>query len=156
MRILMIAAAGLVAVAAPAAAQYDDVRADDIKLTRDVIRSDREKIVRAAMKLDSAEAARFWPVYREYRVEQEKNSDRSWKALTQFADNYETMDEATSKMVIDEFLSAREGQAKLARKWHGKFAKAIGEKKALRYYQIESKLDQAIQGEIVQQIPLAR
>ena len=44
----------------------------------------------------------------------------------------------------------------VAKKWRGKFVKAIGEKKTLRFYQIESKLDQAIQGEVLQAIPLAR
>ena len=57
--------------------------------------------------------------------------------------------------MLDDWLGAREEQAKLAKKWRGKFTKTIGEKKTLRFYQIEAKLDQIIQGEILQAVPLA-
>lgn len=157
MRVLILASALMtVSLAAPLAAQQPASVQDEIKLTRAEIQKDRQAIVKAALPLDAAEAAKFWPVYAEYKAEQEKIGDRSWKALTAFGENYDKLGEETSKTVLDDWLGARESQAKLARKWRGKFAKAIGEKKTLRFYQIEGKLDQAIQGEILQQIPLAK
>jgi len=102
-----------------------------------------------------AQAAKFWPLYTEYKTEQEAIGNRSWKALTSFAENYDKLGEETSKAVLDDWLGAREEQAKLAKKWRGKFTKTIGEKKTLRFYQIEAKLDQIIQGEILQAVPLA-
>lgn len=157
MRVLALVGA-LVTVAlttAPLAAQNPEAQAE-FKLTRAEIQRDRQAIVRAALKLDSVQSATFWPVYTEYKTEQEKSSDRAFKALSDFATNYDKLDDVNAKPVLDNWLGAREDQAKLARKWRSKFSKAIGEKKTLRFYQIESKLDQAIQGELIQQIPLAK
>jgi len=154
--VVMSAFVAMSLAAVPLAAQQPTSVQQEIKLTRAEIRRDRQAIVKAAMPLDSVESAKFWPVYEEYKSEQEKIGDRSWQALTGFAKNYDGLGDATSKTVLDDWLGAREDQAKLAKKWRGKFVKAIGEKKTLRFYQIESKLDQAIQGEILQAIPLAR
>jgi hypothetical protein len=157
MRVLILASALMtMSLAVPLAAQQPATVQDEIKLTRAGIQKDRQVIVKTALPLDNAEAAKFWPIYSEYKAEQEKIADRSWKALTAFGENYDKLGDETSKSVLDEWLGAREAQAKLARKWRGKFAKAIGEKKTLRFYQIEGKLDQVIQGEIMQQIPLAK
>jgi hypothetical protein len=153
--LVLMSALATMSLAVPLAAQQPTMQ-QEIRLTRDEINRDRQAIVKAALPLDAAESAKFWPLYSEYKLEQEKIGDRSWKALTGFATNYEGLGDETSKTVLDDWLGAREGQAKLAKKWRGKFAKAIGEKKTLRFYQIESKLDQAIQGEIIQAIPLAR
>ncbi|MCK7521636.1 MAG: hypothetical protein MZV64_30105 [Ignavibacteriales bacterium] len=57
----------------------------EIRLTRDEIRRDRQAIVKAALPLDATESAKFWPTYDEYKAEQQKIGDRSWKALTGFA-----------------------------------------------------------------------
>jgi hypothetical protein len=156
MRVLALAGAlFLLAGAVPLAAQQPSSVQDDIKVTREGIKNDRQAIVRAAMRLDSAQAAKFWPVYHDYKAEQDKINDRSWKALTDFAASYDKLDDANSKPVLDNWLGAREEQAKLAKKWRGKFAKAIGEKQTLRFFQVESKLDLLVQGEVIQQIPLA-
>jgi hypothetical protein len=150
------ALASLSLVAVPAAAQQSVTAQDDIKVTREQIRRDRGEVVRAAMVLDSAEAAKFWPLYQQYKDEQAKIGDKSMKALTDFAAKYDALDDTNSKSVLDNWLGARADQAKLAQKWRPKFAKAIGEKKTLRFYQVESKLDAIVQGEVLLNIPLAK
>jgi hypothetical protein len=150
------AVAALALVARPLAAQQKDALKGEIALTRQEIQTGRQEIVRAALPLGEAEAQKFWPLYREYKEEQARTADKSWTALEEFAKGYDTLDEVTAKSVTDNWLSSREAQAKLAKKWRGKFAKAIGEKNTLRFYQIESKLDHMIQGEINQAIPLAK
>lgn len=144
------------AATAPLAAQQPASVTEEIRLTREQIARDRQEIVRQALKLDSAQSERFWPVYKEYKAEQEKIGDKSWKALTAFGKSYDNMDDATAKLVLDNWTSASEDRAKLAKKWRGKFAKAIGEKQTLRFYQIEGKLDYLVQGEVIAQIPLAK
>jgi hypothetical protein len=142
-------------MAGPAMAQQDALKGE-IAMTRQQIQTGRQEIVRAALPMSDAEAERFWPLYRDYKEEQARVADRSWKALEEFAKGYDKMDEATAKSVTDNWLSSREDQAKLARKWRGKFSKVLGEQKTLRFYQIESKLDHLVQGEINQAIPLTK
>jgi hypothetical protein len=141
---------------APLAAQQPASVTEEIRLTREQIARDRQEIVRQALKLDSAQSVAFWPIYKEYKAEQEKIGDKSWKALTEFGKNYDRMDDATAKVVLDNWTAASEDRAKLAKKWRGKFVKAIGEKPTLRFYQIEAKLDYLVQGEVIAQIPLAK
>jgi hypothetical protein len=153
--VILMSAVATMSLAAPVAAQQPANVQQEVQLTREGIQKDRQAIVKAALPLDNAEAAKFWPLYTEYKTEQEAIGNRSWKALTSFAENYDKLGEETSKAVLDDWLGAREEQAKLAKKWRGKFTKTIGEKKTLRFYQIEAKLDQIIQGEILQAVPLA-
>ena len=153
--VILMSALAAVSLAAPLAAQQPANVQQEIQLTRSGIQKDRQAIVKAALPLDNAEGAKFWPLYADYKTEQEAIANRSWKALTSFAENYDKLGEETSKAVLDDWVGAREDQAKLAKKWRGKFSKAIGEKKTLRFYQIEAKLDQIIQGEVLQAVPLA-
>jgi hypothetical protein len=149
-------AAVLSLLAAPLAAQQPATLQDEIAYTRQEIATNRQEIVRQSLKLDEAQGAKFWPLYREYKAEQSKIADKQWATLTEFAKSYESLDDVTSKKVLDEWLAAGEDRAKLAKKWRGKFGKAIGDKNTLRFYQIEGKLDHLIQREAIAQIPLVR
>ena len=153
---LVLIALGAGLLAAPPLAAQQPTMQEELRLTRQEIERDREKIVRAALPLSEEQAARFWPLYQEFRLEQQKVGDLQVKAVTAFAGSYESLDDATAKAVLDDWLKANEQRTKLAQKWHGKFAKAIGERNTLRFYQLEGKLNHLIQGETVMQIPLAR
>ena len=130
------------------AAQTQAVRAQ--------LQAERTKLIAANLQLTSAEAAKFWPVYNEYRGEHSKLDDRAVALVSDFAANYDALSEAKAKELLERQLALEDDRLKLRRSYAGKFEKVIPAKKIARYYQIERKLDAAIAYEAAQAIPLAQ
>ncbi len=127
-----------------------------IEVTRADIQADRQAIVAGNLPLSEAEAASFWPVYREYRAEMDKVGDKAVKTITDYATNYDTLtDEQASKLVSDSMEVQKAGM-KVKEKYLPKFNQVLSGKSVMRFYQIENKLDTIVMMNLVAQIPLAK
>jgi hypothetical protein len=120
------------------------------------LQAERTKVIAANLTLSEAEAAKFWPLYNEYRSEHGKLDDRGIAVLEDFANNFEALSEEKAKDLLERQLSLEDARGKLRRSYAGKFEKVISPKKVARYYQIERKLDAAIAFEAARSIPLAQ
>ena len=131
---------------------------EDLNLTRDIIQIKRKAIVALNMGLTDSESEAFWPVYDEYWFEMKKLGDREVALISDFAKNYvyESMTNQKAKELHQEWLSIKKATLKLQEKYAKKFSKVLPEKKVLRYFQIENKLDLIIDSELSAEIPLAR
>ena len=131
---------------------------EEIALTREVIQVKRKAIVALNLGLTDYESKAFWPVYEEYWSERKKLADRHITLLSDFAKNYvyESLTNKRAEEMLKEWLSVEQQKVKLQKKYIKKFRKAIPEKKVLRYFQIENKLDLVIDTELSSQVPLAR
>ena len=127
---------------------------EEIALTREVIQVKRKAIVASNLGLTDYESKAFWPVYEEYWSERKKLADRHITLLSDFAKNYvyESLTNKRAEEMLKEWLSVEQQKVKLQKK----YIKAIPEKKVLRYFQIENKLDLVIDTELSSQVPLAR
>jgi hypothetical protein len=131
---------------------------EDLNLTREIIQIKRKAIVALNMELTDDESTAFWPVYDEYWVEMKKLGDREVALISDFAKNYvyESMTNQKAKEMRQEWVSIKKQTVKLQEKYAKKFRKVLPEKKVLRYFQIENKLDLIIDSEVSTAIPLAR
>jgi hypothetical protein len=131
---------------------------EDLNLTREIIQIKRKAIVALNMELTDDESNAFWPVYDEYWVEMKKLGDREVALISDFAKNYvyESMTNQKAKEMHQEWMSIKKHTVKLQEKYAKKFRKVLPEKKVLRYFQIENKLDLIIDSEVSTAIPLAR
>ncbi len=132
--------------------------AEDLNLTREIIQVKRKAIVALNMGLTDYESKEFWPVYEEYWAEMKKLGDREVALIGRFAKNYvyENLTNKAADEMFKEWMSIKKAVTKLQEKYAKKFRKAIPEKKVLRYFQIENKLDLIIDSELSAAIPLAR
>jgi hypothetical protein len=111
------------------------------KAIRDQIRTDRKIVVEHNMSLTEAEAKKFWPVYQSFMRELTPIESRWNRAAIDFISTSEgDMTNANARRLMDQLTAAEESEAKLRRAYVAKFSKAIGAKRAARYYQIESKI----------------
>ncbi len=143
----------------PAQPQADETRAqvmEDIQLTRAAIQAERQALVTKAMDLTPDEMQRFWPLYRQYRLEAIKVGDRIVALITTYADNYEDLTDEVADKLLTEFVSIEKERARLKAKYLPKFKKVLPPRKVARFYQIENKMDIAILAEMAENIPLAR
>jgi hypothetical protein len=120
------------------------------------LQADRTKLVAGNLELTEAEAAKFWPLYNEYRAKQSQIGDRAIALVKDFAANYDALSDEKAKDLLKRQLDIEEDRLKLQRSYVGKFEKVIPPKKVARYYQIERKLDAMVAFEAARSVPLAQ
>ena len=135
----------------------DHVAADttaDIEIVRSIAEAERKAVVADNMRITSAEAEKFWPVYNEYREEARKVGDKRVKVIRDLANEFETLDDARAEELLREVLDFQADRVKLRKSYVKKFKKAIPPKKTVRFFQIDSKLDTIIDFALATEIPL--
>ena len=153
-RIMILAAALLAAVAVTGAVGAQT--ATDIQLTRAELQQERQKIVAANLGLTEEEGVNFWVLYRDYRVEMARVGDRLVKLITDYAARRDSLTDAEASSLMEEWLSIQTAEVSIRQKYLKKFQKILPMKKAVRFFQIENKMDAAVRYELAGMIPLVR
>jgi hypothetical protein len=153
--VLAVLMAGFMALGVvPALAQ--DKPADNMQIVLEKIRADKKLLVAENMQLTEAEAKAFWPVYKEYQDELFLLRSRTVKLIKDYVDVYETMSNDKAKKLLDESMIIDSLGLKLRQAYLPKFRKASPEVKVVRYYQIENKINAAVNYELATNIPLMK
>jgi hypothetical protein len=139
-----------VVFSAPATAQVRN----EIELTRQQIQTERQALVTAGMELTDEEAAKFWPVYREYRAELAPIGDRQVELIMGYADKYGSVDDDYAQKMLDEHLNIQQAKLEVLRKYVPKFLGVLPAVKVARFYQLENKLDAIVSYDLAMSIPV--
>lgn len=131
-----------------------DKPADNMQLLLEKIKADKKLLVAENMQLTETEAKAFWPVYERYQDEQFLLRARTVKLIKDYADAYETMSNATANKLLDEYMAIETLRLKLRKAYLPKFRGVLPGVKVLRYYQIENKINAAVDYELGAKIPL--
>ena len=150
--LVLLTAAVLAGFASDAFAQQER---DEIELMLAQIRTNRQAIVTENLALTAAESEVFWPLYRQFQNDRALMVDRTMKMLTEFRDNFDVLSEEQAKALVDEYFKIQKEELRLNEKYLREFRKILSQKKTLRYFQIENKLDAIIDYDLSQVIPLA-
>ena len=108
------------------------------------------------MELTTEEAKGFWPVYDGYWKEENKLIGRTVNLITFYADNWGSVTDEKAEAMLKEWFSIEQAELNLKKKYLGKFKRVLPEKKVMRYFQVENKLDAIINLELARGIPLAQ
>ena len=125
-----------------------------IQMLRQEVGKDRRAIVKANMLLTESEAARFWPLYDEYRAEMVKQGDRRVKVITDYAANRDSMSEDEANRILRERLDIEKEKIDIREKYAKKFQKELSARTTARFFQIDQKLDAAVDAALAARIPL--
>jgi len=125
-----------------------------IQMLRQEVGKDRRAIVKANMLLTESEAARFWPLYDEYRGEMVKQGDRRVKLITDYAANRDSMSEDEANRILRERLDIEKEKIVIREKYAKKFQKELSARTTARFFQIDQKLDAAVDAALAARIPL--
>ena len=150
--LVLLTAAVLAGFASDAFAQQER---DEIELMLAQIRTNRQAIVTENLALTAAESEVFWPLYRQFQNDRALMVDRTMKMLTEFRDNFDVLSEEQAKALVDEYFKIQKEELRLNEKYLREFRKILSQKKTLRYFQIENKLDAIIDYDLSQVIQLA-
>jgi hypothetical protein len=149
-----LVAAVLTTVVAAAPARAEQNLTDAIETIRGLYQADRRTVVAETLALTDAESAAFWPLYRQYRAESEKLGDELVKLVLEYADVYPAVPAERAEVLVKQYTQLEVKLAKTRATYIRKAAKAVSAAKALRWAQIENRMDLALRLQLASTIPL--
>ena len=143
-------------VASPVCAEEQKADTTNMEILREKIQADKKLVVAANMDLAEAEAKAFWPIYQEYQAKLTKINERMLKIIVNYAENYKSMTNDIAQKLMKESMAVEKERVALKELYLPKFQKAVSAMKAARYFQIENKIQAAVQYELAGSIPLVQ
>jgi len=127
---------------------------DDIKLFKEDVQAVKDDIINHTMMFTDAENATFWPVYREYAKDQRAVADKRLALITDYAQSLDKMDDAKAAQLTDRLLQIEDETQALRRQYLPKFQKALGAKRAAKFYQVDNRLTLIVDVQLASEVPL--
>ena len=143
--------AGLAVLVCKGNAQTVD---DQIQVARGALKADRQATVAKAMQFTEPEARAFWPLYKQYRADMDKSGDELLKLIKEYAQLYPDVPDDRAKVMLKQLGDLQKERVETRNSYLKKMEKALSPAKTLRFAQVETRLDLALQIELASEIPL--
>jgi len=130
--------------------------ASDEQILLKQINTNKKAVYAENLGLTEQESAKFWPIYDEYEAKQKPLQDRFLANLNNFAEKYDTLTDEEAAAILKEKMAIEKEGAALKQKYTAKIAKELPPKKALRYAQLETRVQNLVTRNVYSLIPLAR
>ncbi|HET7538032.1 MAG TPA: hypothetical protein VFJ90_16345 [Candidatus Didemnitutus sp.] len=155
-RALLVAADEAPATAAAAPAPQPtaaDLQAF-VALLRSDLQTQKASVIAENMSFTESEALDFWPLQREYQNAVSQLYDRRLALMRDYLKNGDTLSDEAAKAIAGKVFAWENERTKLKEQWFTKFLAVIPAKKAVRFFQIESQIDAAIDLRLASSLPL--
>jgi len=126
----------------------------DIELLRQDVQSKKMEIITAAMNFNDTEASAFWPVYRDYANAQQKMGDKKYQIIKQYAENYDNMSNTKATQLTQQMFELDKANFENRIAFWPRFEKALGAKRAAKFYQVDRRLTLMVDLELSTDIPI--
>jgi hypothetical protein len=149
----------ILALAGPAWAQTAKAPATDdldalVAMARKDLRAGKAEVVAKTMKLDAAQAATFWPLYKQYEAERQALGDERLAVIQDFAEHYDSMNDAKAKGLLERSFGVDEKRMAVEKKYKDEMLKVLPGKVVGRFFQVDRRLNNLIDLQLSSQIPL--
>jgi hypothetical protein len=152
-------AAALVVAALPlvsqAQAETEGTAADEQIIMKQVM-TDKRAVYSQSLQLTDSESRAFWPIYDEYEAKAKKIDDQFIQLVNDFAEKYDTLTDTDAAAMLERKLDLEQERMALKQSYTKKVAKVLPATKALRYAQVETRIETLIRRNVYSLIPLAR
>jgi hypothetical protein len=155
MKFLPIAALFAIVALPQVALSQESLKADEQILLQQVM-SDRRSVYASSMGMTEDESRAFWPIYDEYEGKVKTINDRFLDLVNRYVASYDTLTDTDAAAMLKEKMSIEEERMRLKQNYTKKVAKVLPAKKALRYAQLETRIDNMLRRDVYSLIPLAR
>lgn len=140
---------------AQAAPATQNVKADEQIILKQVM-TDKRAVYAQNLQLTEAESHVFWPIYDEYEGKAKKLNDEFLALVDDYAAKFGAMTDADATTMLKQKMQIEKDREVLKQTYTKKVAKVLPPVKALRYAQIETRLDNMIRRDVYGLIPLAQ
>jgi Spy/CpxP family protein refolding chaperone len=121
---------------------------------RDDMQATRADIMAKGLTLSADEAAKFWPMFKEYQKEQNAIIDGQIDAVKKYADRYQTLNATDAVAYVKSLLDRDQKMDALRIKWLTKFQGGVSASTAARAIQLDRRLSQLAQAQLSAEVPL--
>lgn len=128
--------------------------ASDHDLMKLDLRANRSVIVAEMMPLSASEAEAFLPVYLDYDTELQNIWNERLKLIAQYASEYDGITDAQAGALAVAMLDIDGDLVKLRKKYYRQFENAVGGRAAARFLQVDRRLNNLLELQASQSIPL--
>jgi hypothetical protein len=126
----------------------------DVRMMREDIQSMKTQIITNTMAFDEKEAGAFWPLYKEYAAAQNSIAQKRLALITDYAQNLDKMDSAKAHDLTERLFAIEDESQTLRKKYFPRFERALGAKRAAKFYQVDNRLTQMVNTQLASEIPL--
>ncbi len=137
------------------AAEAEEYKAKAIK-SLDALGVEHKKLVAEHLRLSSAEAHDFWPIYESYRRELQVLNEERIAYMGDLADKYGAMDDELSMKFIEHFTKIEKSQEAVWERYIPRFIQVIGARKTAQFFQIERRIRIYVDAELSRAVPLLK
>ena len=125
---------------APASDKEQNTKAYVLLLSSDVD-SKREAIVKVILQLSEADAAKFWPIYKECDAERAKLDKAEAELIQDYAKAYETISNEKADELLNKSFKIDAQRVELKKKYFNKVKVATSATTAAKFIEIENQLE---------------
>ncbi len=127
-----------------------------VELLRADVNAKKTAIYTQIMQLNDEQAAKFWPIYREYDLELQALNDQKLAGIQQYAKNYDSMTDEKADELATLALDLESKRNDLKRKYFEKMSDQLGGIVAARWLQVENQLLMVIDLQIASSLPIVQ
>jgi len=140
-----------------ASAQTPDAEVDaQIEQLRTDARAEVTDIIAKTMQFDADEAAKFWPLYKDYQTAQKAVGDEKVALIKDFADNYDDMTDAKAGELITKMAAIEKKGMVAKHEFLQKLQQVLPAKRVARYYQVDNRISMLAGLSLAEDIPLVK
>jgi Spy/CpxP family protein refolding chaperone len=134
----------------------DTVPTVDEQILLNRVMNDKRSVYAQNLNMTEAESKAFWPVYDEYEAALKKLDDRFIALVNEFAEKYDSLTDKDAKSMLDEKMTIEAKRMALKQEYTKKIERVLPPVKALRYSQLETRIEILVRRNVYGLIPLAR
>ena len=124
-----------------------------IAIVRADMQASKAAIVGEAMDLSEADAAAFWPVYRQYEYERSKLEDGRVAVIKEYIDKFPNLSDAEAKSMANRMFQYDSRIAALQSRYFKKFNKVLPALMVTKFFQLERRIDLMMDMKIESTLP---
>ena len=125
-----------------------------IVLLRKDVSAEKTKLVGMVMQFDAEDAAKFWPIYRDYDAELNKLNDLRVANIKEYAHTYKEMTNEKADELIKNAMAYQRQRDELLAKYYERVKQELGAITAARFVQVEHQLLTIIDLKIDSSLPV--
>jgi hypothetical protein len=135
----------------PAAKSPEELNTQEyITLLRKDVSAEKAKLVGMVMQFDAEDAAKFWPIYRDYDAELNKLNDQRVANIKEYTE----MTDAKADELIKDAMAFQKQRDELLVKYYQRVKQELGAITAARFLQVEHQLLLIIDLKIASSLPV--
>jgi hypothetical protein len=135
-------------------AMAQDKPTNNMQILREKVTADKRLFIAANMDLTESEAKDFWPLYEAHQKDLEKLTGRSVLLMEEYAREYEAISDKSARKLLEDYVLIERDRQKFREYYLSKFRQVLPDKKVVRYYQLENKIQAVADYDLAARIPL--